>query len=146
MTSANCKPSQHQPTLMELKEKAKPMEQSKFDAITIVIAKWIAMNGRPLNIVTVSSAGAKALAHCRAEPASCPLECWRKCAPLHGLVAKLAFKYLASPATIVPCERLFSLFGHVVNSKHVSRQHKQTRLPQQMAEYGLSATKDFILE
>ena len=68
MTFANCKPSQHQPTLMELKEKAKPMEQSKFDAVTIVIAKWIAMNGRPSNIVTVSSAGAKALAHYRAEP------------------------------------------------------------------------------
>ena len=26
MTSANCKPSQHQPTLMELKKKAKPVE------------------------------------------------------------------------------------------------------------------------
>ena len=83
-------------------------------------------------IVTVSSAAAKALAHYRAEPeidkaskASCTLEWWRKCAPLHGLVAKLAFKYLASPAIIVPCERLVSLSGHVVNSKrvHVSRQH-----------------------
>ena len=37
---------------MELKEKAKPMEQSKFDAITKAIAKWIAMNGRLTNIVT----------------------------------------------------------------------------------------------
>ena len=52
MTSANCKPSQHQLTLMELKEKAKPMEQSKFDATTKAITKWIAMNGRPTNIVT----------------------------------------------------------------------------------------------
>ena len=52
MKSANCKPSQHQPKLMELKEKAQPMEQSKFDAITKAIAKWIAMNGRPTNIVT----------------------------------------------------------------------------------------------
>ena len=47
----------------------------------------------------------------------CPLEWWRKCAPSHGLVAKLAFKYLAFPATTVPCERLFSLSGIVVNSK-----------------------------
>ena len=52
MISANCKPSQHQPTLMELKEKAKPMEQSKFDAIIKAIAKLIDMNGRPTNIVT----------------------------------------------------------------------------------------------
>ena len=52
MKSANCKPSQHQPRLMELKEKAKPMEQSKFDAITKAITRWIAMNGRPTNIVT----------------------------------------------------------------------------------------------
>ena len=34
------------------------------------------------------------------------------------------------------CERLFSLSGHVVNK----------RLPQQLAEYGLSDIKDFILE
>ena len=52
MKSANCKPSQRQPTLMESKEKAKSMEQSKYDAITIAIAKWIAMNGRPTNMVT----------------------------------------------------------------------------------------------
>ena len=37
---------------MELKEKAQPMEQSKFDVITEAIAKWIAMNGKPTNIVT----------------------------------------------------------------------------------------------
>ena len=43
----------------------------------------------------------------------------------------------------------FFISGHVVNSKpvflYVSTQHKQARLPQQLAEYGLSATKDFIL-
>ena len=96
----------------------------QFDAITKAIAKWIAMNGRPSNIVTVSSAAAEALAHYRAEPeidkASCPLEWWRKCAASHGLIAKLAFKHLASPASTVPCERLFSLSGHVVNSKCAS--------------------------
>ena len=67
------------------------MEQSKFDAITKAIAKGNVMNGRPTNIVTLSSAAAKALAHYRAEPeikASCSLEWWRKCAPSHGLIAK----------------------------------------------------------
>ena len=74
------------------------------------------------------------------------LEWWQKCAPSHGLVAKLAFKFLVSLETTVPCEWLYSLSGHVVNSKHVSGQHKQARLPQQLAEYGLSVTKDFTLE
>ena len=49
----------------------------------------------------------KALPHYRAEPEIDKdlslLEWSRKCAPSHGLVAKLAFKYLASPAATVPC-------------------------------------------
>ena len=56
MTSANFKPSQHQPTLsvlIELIEKAKPMKQCKFDAILKALARWIATNGRQTNIVTV---------------------------------------------------------------------------------------------
>ena len=40
---------------------------------------------------------------------------WNGFAPSHGLVAKLSFKYLASPGMTVPCERLISLPGHVVN-------------------------------
>ena len=64
----------------------------------------------------------KALAHYRAELDKdlCRLEWWRKDAPSQGLVAKLAFKYVASPAMNVPCELLFSLSGHVVNNKRAS--------------------------
>ena len=44
-------------------------------------------------------------------------------APSRDLVANPAFKWLTFPATIakpVPCERLFSISGHVMNSKHAS--------------------------
>ena len=44
--------SKEQPTLPEMYEKAKPMDQAKYDGITNAIAKWIAMSGRPTNIVT----------------------------------------------------------------------------------------------
>ena len=68
----------------------------------------------------------KALAHYRAEPeidiGLCPLEWWLKCMPSHGLVAKLAFKYLAFPA--VPCEWLFLN----MNSKHASLNPDNNRL------------------
>lgn len=60
----------------------------------------------------------------RAEPAinsdSCPLEWWSKHEGSHSRLAPYAQKYLATPATSVPCERLFSLAGHIVQKKRAS--------------------------
>ncbi|KAK7913165.1 hypothetical protein WMY93_013376 [Mugilogobius chulae] len=60
----------------------------------------------------------------RAEPIistdACPLEWWSKHASSHSKLAPIAHKYLATPATSVPCERLFSLAGHVVQKKRAS--------------------------
>ncbi|XP_031723827.1 zinc finger BED domain-containing protein 1-like [Anarrhichthys ocellatus] len=60
----------------------------------------------------------------RAEPTisteACPLEWWSKHAGSHCRLASIAQKYLATPATSVPCERLFSLAGHIVQKKRVS--------------------------
>jgi len=41
-----------QPSVSDMFERARPMEQARYDSITNAIAKWIAMNGRPTNIVT----------------------------------------------------------------------------------------------
>jgi hypothetical protein len=44
------------------------------------------------------------------------LDYWKAHAGAHRTIARLAMKYLATPAkTTVPCERLFSLAGNVVN-------------------------------
>ncbi|KAL2099535.1 hypothetical protein ACEWY4_003929 [Coilia grayii] len=60
----------------------------------------------------------------RAEPTissdSCPLEWWSKHAHSHSMLAPYAQKYLGTPATPVPCERLFSLAGHIVQKKRAS--------------------------
>lgn len=60
----------------------------------------------------------------RAEPTvssdSCPLEWWSKHAHSHSMLAPYAQKYLGTPATSVPCERLFSLAGHIVQKKRAS--------------------------
>nr|XP_025038056.1 zinc finger BED domain-containing protein 1-like [Pelodiscus sinensis] len=60
----------------------------------------------------------------RAEPAistnACPLEWWSKREGAYESLAPLARKYLATPATAVPCERLFSLSGDVVNKKRAA--------------------------
>ena len=50
----------------------------------------------------------------------CPLEWWRKHEGAYANLAKLARKFLASPATTVPCERLFSLSGNIVTKKRAS--------------------------
>ncbi|XP_053179676.1 E3 SUMO-protein ligase ZBED1-like [Scomber japonicus] len=64
------------------------------------------------------------LARYRAEPTidleACPLEWWSNHEGAHSLMARLARKYLATPATSVPCERLFSLSGHIVQKKRAS--------------------------
>jgi len=46
---------------------------------------------------------------------SCPPEWWKSHAG-----ATLARKYLTTPATTVPCERLFSASGNTVNKKRAS--------------------------
>nr|XP_047125130.1 E3 SUMO-protein ligase ZBED1-like [Hydra vulgaris] len=60
----------------------------------------------------------------KAEPTisteACPLQWWSKHAGSHNRLASIAQKYLATPATSVPCERLFSLAGHIVQKKRVS--------------------------
>uniref|UniRef100_A0A3B3DTM8 BED-type domain-containing protein n=1 Tax=Oryzias melastigma TaxID=30732 RepID=A0A3B3DTM8_ORYME len=60
----------------------------------------------------------------KAEPTigmeDCPLKWWAEHQGSHNEVARLARKYLATPATSVPCERLFSLSGHIVQKKRAS--------------------------
>lgn len=66
----------------------------------------------------------KALCRYRAEPTigekDCPLKWWFNHAGANPLLSALACKYLGSPATPVPCERLFSLAGHIVQKKRAS--------------------------
>lgn len=49
-----------------------------------------------------------------------PQEWWRTHEASHSEMAQLARKYLITPATSVPSERLFSLSGHVVQKKRAS--------------------------
>jgi len=60
----------------------------------------------------------------RGEPSisidDCPLEWWSGHARAYPTLAPLAQKYLATPATTVPCERLFSLSGHILQKKRAA--------------------------
>ncbi|XP_039874752.1 E3 SUMO-protein ligase ZBED1-like [Simochromis diagramma] len=60
----------------------------------------------------------------RAEPSisidDCPLQWWYAHSGVYEKLSVLAQKYLASPATSVPCERLFSLAGHIVQKKRAA--------------------------
>uniref|UniRef100_A0A3P8P8X8 BED-type domain-containing protein n=1 Tax=Astatotilapia calliptera TaxID=8154 RepID=A0A3P8P8X8_ASTCA len=60
----------------------------------------------------------------KAEPkidiGECPLQWWLKREGAHARLAPIARKYLSTPATTVPCERLFSLSGHIIQKKHAS--------------------------
>lgn len=66
----------------------------------------------------------RALSLYRAEPTisetDCPLQWWSTHAGTHPQLSALARKYLASPATSVPCERLFSLAGNIVQKKRAA--------------------------
>ncbi len=66
----------------------------------------------------------RALSLYRAEPTisetDCPLQWWSTLAGAHPQLSVLASKYLASPATSVPCERLFSLAGNIVEKKRAA--------------------------
>ena len=46
-----------------------------------------------------------------------PLQWWKSCQGRYPLLSQLAKHYLSIPATSVPCERVFSRAGHVVNAK-----------------------------
>ncbi|KAJ8342953.1 hypothetical protein SKAU_G00328810 [Synaphobranchus kaupii] len=66
----------------------------------------------------------KPLDRYRAEPSidteQCPLQWWSTHTGAHGGLAPIAQRYLATPASTVPCERLFSLAGHIVHKKRSS--------------------------
>lgn len=50
----------------------------------------------------------------------CPLKWWSEHTAVYGKMAHIARKYLGTPATTVPCERLFSLAGHIVQKRRSS--------------------------
>lgn len=60
----------------------------------------------------------------KAEPLAgmddCPQEWWSTHEGAHSEMSRLARKYLATPASSVPSERLFSLSGHIVQKKRAS--------------------------
>lgn len=60
----------------------------------------------------------------KAEPSAsldqCPLKWWSEHTVVYGKMAPIARKYLGTPATTVPCERLFSLAGHIVQKRRSS--------------------------
>ncbi|KAJ8404742.1 hypothetical protein AAFF_G00336050 [Aldrovandia affinis] len=60
----------------------------------------------------------------RVEPSvsieACPLQWWSAHTVVYGKLAHIAQRYLATPASTVPCERLFSLAGHIVQKKRSS--------------------------
>lgn len=64
------------------------------------------------------------LAHDKAEPCigmhECPLEWWAAHTGAYGQLSSLAGKYLAAPAMSVPCERLFSLAGNIIQKKRAA--------------------------
>uniref|UniRef100_A0A9J8BNG7 HAT C-terminal dimerisation domain-containing protein n=1 Tax=Cyprinus carpio carpio TaxID=630221 RepID=A0A9J8BNG7_CYPCA len=50
----------------------------------------------------------------------CPLKWWLEHTAVYGKMAHIARKYLGTPATTVPCERLFSLAGHILQKRRSS--------------------------
>ncbi|KAF1380226.1 hypothetical protein PFLUV_G00184640 [Perca fluviatilis] len=50
----------------------------------------------------------------------CPLKWWSDHTAVYGKMALIARKYLGTPATTVPCKRLFSLAGHIVQKRRSS--------------------------
>ena len=57
---------------------------------------------------------------CEIDDKADPLHWWHVHAGAYPALAALALKYLATPATTVPCERLFSQSGIIVNKKRAS--------------------------
>ena len=49
-----------------------------------------------------------------------PLQWWQKHQNLYPKLAILAKKYLGTPATTVPCERLFSIAGFIADKRRAA--------------------------
>ncbi|XP_019219017.1 uncharacterized protein LOC109203771 [Oreochromis niloticus] len=68
----------------------------------------------------------------RAEPTidieDCPQKWWSKHEGAHSEMAYLARMYLATPATSIPCERLFSLSGHVFQNKRAALSSENVKM------------------
>ena len=79
----------------------------------------------------------------KAEPqtdiSTCPLERWKTHAGAHGRLAVLAAKYLASPATTAPCERLFSLSGNILCKKRAALSPRNVNIQQARVSEQLAA-------
>ena len=52
--------------------------------------------------------------------ADCPLEWWKRHEGTYAILAKIVRQFLASPASTVPYEKLFSLSGNIVTRKRAS--------------------------
>ena len=50
----------------------------------------------------------------------CPLKWWSEHTAVYGKIPHIARKYLGTPASTVPWERLFSLAGHIVQKRRSS--------------------------
>jgi len=70
-------------------------------------------------LVLRQSSVSEAITLYKAEPKmpkeSCPLDWWKVHGGAHPLLANLAIRYLATPATTVACERIFSKSGLIVS-------------------------------
>ncbi|KAL4008846.1 hypothetical protein ACER0C_002698 [Sarotherodon galilaeus] len=74
----------------------------------------------------------KCVERSRPEPTTdiedCPQKWWSKHEGAHSEMAYLARKYLAAPATSIPCERLFSLSEHVVQKKRAALSSENVKM------------------
>ncbi|KAI4892351.1 hypothetical protein NFI96_018662 [Prochilodus magdalenae] len=59
-------------------------------------------------------------AECKMDMEGCPLQWWSTREGAHARLAPIARKYLSTPATTVPCERLFSLSGHIIQKRRAA--------------------------
>jgi len=75
-------------------------------------------------LVPRQSSVSGAIARYKTEPEmpkeSCPLDWWKVHGGSHPLLANLAICYLGTPATTVPCKRIFSKSGLIVSKTHAA--------------------------